>query len=1460
MATAQELDEILEATAKRLKGAPPPSAPSAAEADLDEVLAETIKRFDPTSVAAGAAARKSAIEGAQAAAQDDTIWNSVKGLLRAGGAAVGSAASAVGDVFTEAIPEAIQHPVDMLAEVLPTTEQNIRDTTAAAIEATDVLRRTGRWITAEPYLELVTEPFTGKDAEAEKAAAKERIQQLVGGNPKNPGVRAAGPVTSIVRDVALFELGAGFLGWAKNALTAGSVSKHVPTFGKFLEFTKEARRAKAAGDTLTAPQRLAPLVNNAIDAQIVGTTQAVIMAEPGDSAVETAGTAIAIGAAVDLAGVAIPESVRAIARGGRALASTRAGAAIAGGMTKLTKPFRELPGLPPEVQNLIINSNRVKAGQRELDSELIDELAKLSDEERLFFAAHFNAEDAAGPYVARQHPALQQRFSELDAEIKTIADDPTIANEGKIKLIDEIRTRKRELLGIVDGTAPHPYLEAVKDSPLDLLQKRRNQVASIAGDPATKPRARSRAAAEVSVLDQKIEARRVMISDLADRFTARFQNETAAARAVGAMPETAYYEHLADEQLAKSASTKAAHWDAVVESGVPMQLGKERLRLKKQTDRIAEIDREISAARYPDPQVVDETRVLLEQERQTLFRRVGATHQRIAALDGIFQRAGQDADTIVAKTLADADQATKRLGRAADVEKQVERDVALIQRQIAEARGEAVGVKSVTEEPLAASVAEETAANRAALAAARRAKRHTGMPFSEFVRLTRRGRVAVDRDTGTLSRTADALEDRASTTTREAREQLRMTKAERIATVHERLDSLRNTLTLKQHEKTLLTRTRKDLEEEVARLTSVRQYPGRADDIRRHVEAMERIDKSLRTHYRFGGTRYIPDMYLDHEAEKTLQRYNLSGPAIRGYANRFTYQKDVELPEGVKQALRHFDDPTYPMATQLRRLVTARENDSLLHRLSLRKEVVSDVEKEGWVLLGKPIAPTATAEEVARLRLESGYGEMYGKWADPNLAREIDGIVQARIEDILPEWYNAGLRVWKRFKTAYNPGTWFRNMGTNVMFLDFAGIAPTRQTGKFREAYGGWRNRDALEHEFISIGGDTGNYAATDLEKFKVMAAGGDAANAGGVFSKIADAAQAFDGKTIAFYSMQDGITRRVAYRHAREELGLSITQAADHMDRFIPNYARVPRNRLTQFAPLYNPFWKFAWTSTPIMLRNIFENPVRMAKWWSFGRALNEASMQVLGIDDNEHQAIREVLPTFLRRSPMFASSVIPFTPMQDRYGRTLAMDMTAFAPGGTLVGDEDLSWITQLLLPREPLMRTTIELVTNNSWYDSRPIYNDGRNGTGNTDAPSERVKKAAMYAYRAGAPNIAGWGLRRMMRAGTGASESEFDPEGRVQAFPLAVADAIFGLKFRAIDPEEQLGKRYAELDRQNRAIDSEIARIARSSRSDAEKGRMIAQQNKVRESVYKKVEQLDDAAKVLTTGKGRRAGGR
>jgi hypothetical protein len=74
-----------------------------------------------------------------------------------------------------------------------------------------------------------------------------------------------------VRDVALFELGAGFLRWAKNALTTSSVARHVPTLGRFLEFTKEARRAKAASETLTAQQRLAPLVNNAIDAQIVAT-------------------------------------------------------------------------------------------------------------------------------------------------------------------------------------------------------------------------------------------------------------------------------------------------------------------------------------------------------------------------------------------------------------------------------------------------------------------------------------------------------------------------------------------------------------------------------------------------------------------------------------------------------------------------------------------------------------------------------------------------------------------------------------------------------------------------------------------------------------------------------------------------------------------------------------------------------------------------------------------------------------------------------------------------------------------------------------------------------------------------------------------------------------------------------------------------------------------------------------
>lgn len=667
------------------------------------------------------------------------------------------------------------------------------------------------------------------------------------------------------------------------------------------------------------------------------------------------------------------------------------------------------------------------------------------------------------------------------------------------------------------------------------------------------------------------------------------------------------------------------------------------------------------------------------------------------------------------------------------------------------------------------------------------------------------------------------------------------------AQVEDLLDSLPEIVKLSRGEVSVLGETKRALKEEFEHLVKMEPFAGRKQRVKETVERIQQINESIQTSYKFGGSRYSPRMYFSKEQEQVINKYGVMGPKVddtlrakrdalapgaraadkatlevrqeqlRDEGRRLSEALDdgVDTVEGA--TIKHKDlksqlgktnaelarvsgrlaklnsdeilDPTFPVAEKVRRLVRDRAATDLFTSLAKRPDVVrfgSSPGKDFVQLNGKTL------------------GKLDGAWVHKDIAgelREISG-TKSRAERI----YNALIGVWKVNKTALNPATHARNIFGNTLFLDFAGVGIAKQPQAYNEAVAEMLRDSPAWREFRRTGLTLGTFSRAQLERIAGIT--GKVRDADEWFERLAKLQESIPGAKAlkAAYQAEDEVARYIAFRHAKE-LGLSTEEAVNHVNRYLPNYAKIPRNAVTKMMGAWNPFFAFTFSSTPIMVKNLAEQPVKLAKWFALGKTINELSTRMLGIPEEQEHHIREVLPNYMQKGDVFAPSVMPLLPQRDKYGRLIFLDMSYYVPMNNLLDEPNSALGPQLLQPGNPALRTIGEVWLNKQGYNQQPIYRE-------TDSPGMVVGKVATYLYNQAAPSIAGWGVRRISRA----IMQSPDYKGRVQDIGPAVADALFGVKTRAIDPAEEQRFRTGEINQDIRETRMRMRSVQRDQRLD------------------------------------------
>lgn len=869
--------------------------------------------------------------------------------------------------------------------------------------------------------------------------------------------------------------------------------------------------------------------------------------------------------------------------------------------------------------------------------------------------------------------------------------------------------------------------------------------------------------------------------------------ESAAAERRGAIPSVVYHRPLTSDQMRARREAKDA---------LRGELDKLGLDVEYHNVSTQRVDLAQRIARETDP-----------AKRAELSDRLGAVISRQAAIADMYTRAGVGGDSVLRRVTARLDNAradiesTRRrldAGRAASRE--------LRQRQTVAATELDRARRPLTPEQQTA-VADAKEADLLANTQRDAPDHLISAQFADrALRLPARLRASASKEIlGTLEH------------------DLKLRDVERIATVDERLRRTAELVRLTDQEVKVLERDLVALKDEVRRLERVPRFPGRAALINDTMEKIDEINRSIATSYKFGGTNYSPRMYLSKEQEEVVTRYGIFGPRRDATLRE---QRDVMLPEHVRRAMGEIIDPTYPIAEKTRQLVRDRAAYELFDGLARNGSAV--VDEAAYQALDSKAKRLFVELQGSDRRL----GPLAGKYAHKDIAGEIEQV--AGVGQRGWRIYNSLMNLWKVNKTALNPATHFRNIFSNTIFLDLAGVPVHAQPGAYNSATRHMTARSALWRDFERSGLAHSTHAAADLQTISGITAP-PLRDADEWFERLPRLYQNAPGvkQMISAYAAEDKLARFIVFDRARTELGLGVADAARYVDRYIPNYRTIARNPMTTGVGVYSPFFKFTWAAMPIMARNAVEQPVKLAKWYAVGQVVNQLAADVLGIPEEEQQAVREVLPSYMQRSDVFAPSVLPMLPRQDRYGRLMFLDASYWVPLNNMVDGSDSLLPIQFLEPGNPMLRAFAEVWLNKQGYNGQPIYDPTLDVDQSLSERFDRTfltasgwAKVGDYLAKNSLPTLAGWGRERITRAVTG----EGDYLGRVQDVPTAIADAIFGVKIRAVDPDEQLGFRIRETKAEIRETKKRLRSI------ESHQGKTLTQREQERADAEKQLEAL------------------
>lgn len=420
------------------------------------------------------------------------------------------------------------------------------------------------------------------------------------------------------------------------------------------------------------------------------------------------------------------------------------------------------------------------------------------------------------------------------------------------------------------------------------------------------------------------------------------------------------------------------------------------------------------------------------------------------------------------------------------------------------------------------------------------------------------------------------------------------------------------------------------------------------------------------------------------------------------------------------------------------------------------------------------------------------FGSLAGKYVQKELAEQILEMVgtpdgAAKVYDSIMSW-------WKTGKTVFNPGTHARNILGNVLFAQFAGIAPWNPANYqyAAEAYATLRDGGEPLKEMYEQGVLGGDFSNAELRaQLKTMLPAkdtivGDMNTLTRVSMGLARAWAKTSGGIHSAYAFEDAIFKATAYTKAKA-MGMSPEEAAQHVRKWFPYYDDIGTSfAIKGLKRTVFPFFSFYRESLRIFGNAAKERPLALAASMSVPYLITQFVAGLLGLDkEDTDQVLKDMRGKgkFLFRDTPIMSMLLP---VRDAEGRLQQFDLSNVMPFADHIArkrddSSERPWWQDLAMSTMaagPIGSLGLSAATGRDTFSDRNIWEDDM-------TESEKGMQYAKHAWQILAPPLLPGGSSANMLADAGGRSTNKTLEKRNVS--QSILRSLIGLDVRNAAPD-------------------------------------------------------------------------
>lgn len=561
------------------------------------------------------------------------------------------------------------------------------------------------------------------------------------------------------------------------------------------------------------------------------------------------------------------------------------------------------------------------------------------------------------------------------------------------------------------------------------------------------------------------------------------------------------------------------------------------------------------------------------------------------------------------------------------------------------------------------------------------------------------------------------------------------------------------------------------------------RFPGQQALVRGLQSKSQQLQEKLVDSYTQSGQRYMPRLFMSKEFMKEKPQ-GFSFSPLRISRDRF-FKRD-HLTDEIRKAMGEILEPAFPIATGIKQVTHSLALTRFFNRLKANPK---------WAV---PKTSQNAPADFVPLPETPRLGVLSGHLVHPEIGRDLLQMIRA--PSSAEKLWDNFISKWKFGKVVLNPSTHFRNLMSNTILMDLAGISQTEQPRLLLQAVREIRNRGENFRRAKALGLFGKEFVGGEIKVFHDSLLKNldnpDLLDRMGKFSKAA--AQSFGNA----YQNEEQLFKLAAFI-ANRETGMKARQAAKLAQKWIFDYTKVsPVVGYLRKAPFGSPFITFTAKAIPRIAETLVSNPFRLYKYQLLFDAIEQVGID-RGVFTTEERDV-------IKRNARGQTVILP---SRDPNNNPYVLDLTYIMPWGDIGERGGLFGLPPVSPPSGPL-RAVIEAGLNRNAFTGKPIYLD-------TDTFHEKAAKVSDFLGKTllpsltpgvdvrGSPFRGGFSFQKL----NSAILKKPDFLGRVRTLPNVAADVFFGFKARPTSADEQFFFETRKMERSLEDLETELKKVLR-----------------------------------------------